>query len=240
MDSTEGLEEAFEKVREYRQLRIIPGIELGTEMPGDEIHVLGYFIQYKDSEVQDVLQKFRLGRVGRAKGMVEKLHKLGVEVEWKRVQEIAGDGSVGRPHIALAMVEKGYINHPKEAFTNYLGRNGSAYVEREKLTPRDAVLLIRSWGGAAVLAHPAYIQQDLDEVLQDLKSAGLAGMEVYYAEYSNDKIKELADFAGRYNLLACGGSDYHALGNPVEHLPGTIGPAMDVVGQLERLARSRN
>ena len=239
-DSTDGLEEAYEEAGGHDQLQLIPGIELGTDMPGAGIHVLGYYIQYKDSGVQGVLEKFRLGRVHRARGMVEKLHALGIEIEWERVQEIAGDGSVGRPHIALAMVEKGYISHPKDAFTTYLGRLGSAYVEREKLTPREAVLLIRSWGGAAVLAHPAYIEQGLDEILEDLKSAGLVGMEVYYAQYSEETINELADLANRHNLLPCGGSDYHALGNPVEPLPGAKGPTMDVVGQLERLASSRN
>ena len=239
-DSTNGLEEAYEEAQEHRQLRLIPGIELGTDMPGDEIHVLGYFLQYKDDGVQEVLQKFRLGRVHRARRMVEKLDQQGIKLEWKRVQQIAGEGSVGRPHIALAMVEKGYISHPKDAFISHLGRNGSAYVDREKLTPREAVLLIRSWGGAAVLAHPAYIEQDLDEILGDLKSAGMAGMEVYYAQYAEDKISELADLAKRHGLLACGGSDYHALGNPVEPLPGDNGPTMDVVAQLEKLARSMN
>lgn len=239
-DSTDGLEEAYEEARGHHQLQLIPGIELSTDVPGAEIHVLGYYIHYKDAGVQGVLEKFRLGRLHRARGMVEKLHALGIEIEWERVQEIAGDGSVGRPHIALAMVEKGYISHPKDAFTTYLGRQGSAYVEREKLTPREAVFLIRSWGGAAVLAHPAYIEQDLDGILEDLKSAGLAGMEVYYAQYAEETIKELADLANLHNLLPCGGSDYHALGNPVEPLPGAKGPTMDVVGQLERLASNRN
>lgn len=235
-DSTDGLEEAFEEAHEHRQLKVIPGIELGTEVPGGEIHILGYYIQYRNTDVQDVLQKFRLGRVDRARGMVEKLGEMGVQLEWRRVQEIAGEGSVGRPHIALAMVEKGYISHPAEAFPTYIGRNCPAYVERAKLTPREAVLLIRNWDGAPVLAHPADIE-NIEETLEDLKSAGLAGMEVHYAQYTDEKINELAEIARRHDLLACGGSDYHALGNPVEPLPGSVGPSMEVV---ERLAASRN
>jgi len=137
------------------------------------------------------------------------------------------------------MVEKGYISHPKDAFPSYIGRNAPAYVERSKLTPREAVLLIRNWSGAPVLAHPADIE-NLEDTLEDLKSAGLAGMEVHYAQYSAEKINELADIARKHDLLACGGSDYHALGNPVEPLPGSVGPPMEVVGRLERLAASRN
>ena len=238
-DSTDGLEEALEESREHPQLEVIPGIELGTEVPGGEIHMLGYYIQYKNADVQDILQNFRLGRVNRARRMVEKLGEMGIQLEWPRVQEIAGEGSVGRPHIALAMVEKGYISHPKDAFPTYIGRNCPAYVERSKLTPREAVLLIRNWAGTAVVAHPADIE-NLEDTLEDLKSAGLSGMEVHYAQYTEEKIKELADVAKRHGLLACGGSDYHALGNPVEPLPGSVGPPMEVVRGLERLAASRN
>ena len=237
-DSTEGLAEAFEAARAYPQLTVIPGLELSTDVPGSEIHVLAYHIQYNDGQVQDTLRKFRLGRLHRARGMVDKLQELGVEIEWQRVQEIAGDGAVGRPHIALAMVEKGYITEPKEAFASYIGRNGPAYVEREKLTPREAIALIIRWGGVAVLAHPAWTP-DLDDALDGLKAAGLAGMEVYYAQYSEEKIRELADVAEKHGLLPCGGSDYHALGNSGEPLPGTVGPPLEVAERLEQLAMKR-
>ena len=234
-DSTEGLEEALGTAAEFPQLTVIPGLELSTDVPGSEIHVLAYFIQYNDEQVQQTLQKFRQGRVDRAMGMVEKLRQLGVEIEWQRVQEIAGDGAVGRPHVALAMVEKGYIRQPKEAFTQYIGRNGPAYVEREKLTPPEAVSLIVRWGGAPVLAHPSEIP-DLDGTIEELKTAGLAGMEVFYAQYSEERVLELADVALRHGLLACGGSDYHAMGTPGEPLPGTLGPPLEVVERLKDVA----
>ena len=237
-DSTEGLSEALEAAKAYPQLRVIPGIELSVDVPGNEIHVLAYFVQYEGTELQETLRKFRLGRVDRAKSMVEKLHQLGVEIEWQRVQEIAGDGAVGRPHIALAMVEKGYITQPKDAFPTYLGRNGPAYVEREKLTAQEAIEHIHRWGGAAVLAHPADLP-DLDATLEELKAAGLAGMEVFYAQYSEERIQALADAAVRHGLLSCGGSDYHALGNSGEPLPGTMGPPLEVVERLQTLATER-
>ena len=231
-DSTEGLAEAFQAAKAFPQLTVIPGLELSTDLPGNEIHVLGYFIQYDEPRVQETLQKFRLGRMDRAKRMVEKLRELGVDVEWQRVQEIAGEGAVGRPHIALAMVEKGYIRHPQDAFSTYIGRNGPAYAEREKLTPRESLALIRGWGGVAVLAHPLDLS-DLDDALVELKDGGLAGMEVFYAQYSVEQIQELAEVADRYGLLPCGGSDYHALGNPGEALPGSMGPRLSML--LERL-----
>ena len=237
-DSTEGLAEALEAAKAYPGMTIIPGIELGTDIPGDEIHVLAYFIQYNDTGMQDILQKFRGGRLERGRKMVEKLRELGVDIEWERVQEIAGDGAVGRPHLANAIVEKGYVAQPKDAFDRYLGRNGPAYVEREKLTPREAVTLIHGWGGAAVLAHPAEIA-DLDGTLEDLKAEGLEGLEVFYARYTDEKIQELADVALRHGLLPCGGSDYHASGNQGEPLPGTMGPPPEVVETLKQLAMKR-
>ncbi len=168
--------------------------------------------------------------------MVEKLATLGIHVEWERVQEIAGDGAVGRPHIALAMVEKGYFSEPRGPFAEYLGRNGLAYVEREKMTPEEGVEMLARVGGVAVLAHPAQLG-DLENKVQELKEAGLKGMEVYYATYSPDTIQYLAEVANRYGLIPCGGSDYHCLGNSGEALPGTMGPPLETVERLEAAAR---
>ena len=234
-DSTEGLAEAFSAAESFPNLTIIPGIELSADLPGNEIHVLGYFIQYDDIQFQKTLTNFRQGRRKRAQQMVQKLGELGVKIEWERVQELAGDGAVGRPHIAQAMVEKGYIKAVQEAFVTYLGRNGSAYVERERLSPEDSLSLIRRYGGVPVLAHPTYIKNP-EEIIKRLKEVGLLGMEAYYAKYSNEEIKELVDMAHRYNLLPCGGSDYHAFGTPGEPLPGEMGPPLEVVERLKELA----
>ncbi|MEK7815026.1 MAG: PHP domain-containing protein, partial [Chloroflexota bacterium] len=193
-DTTEGLAEAYRAAQEFPDLRIIPGIELSADVPGDEIHLLGYFMQYDVVEFQEVLRGFRQGRVERGRSMVEKLAALGINLEWERVQAIAGDGAVGRPHIALAMVEQGYIKEPREAFLEYLGRNGSAYVEREKLKPEQAVALLARVGGVGVLAHPAQLS-NIDDRIRGLKAAGLVGMEVYYAQYSPETVRYLAEVA---------------------------------------------
>lgn len=235
-DTTEGLAEAYQAAQQFPDLRIIPGIELSTDIPGDEIHMLGYFMDYEDDEFQGILRQFRAGRLERGRLMVEKLATLDVHVEWERVMEIAGDGSVGRPHIALAMVEAGYIKEPREAFTDYLGRNGLAYVEREKMTPAEGVEMLGRVGGVAVLAHPAQLA-DLDDKVAELKAAGLMGMEVHYAMYSTETVAYLASVAERHGLIPCGGSDYHFLGNTGELLPGTVGPPMETVERLEEAAR---
>ncbi len=234
-DTTDGLAEAMDAAKDFPSLRIIPGIELSADVPGDEVHVLGYFFDPGDAALQSELARFREGRLGRAKAMVDKLGELGIHVEWERVQHFAGDGAVGRPHIALALVEAGYCKEPKDAFPEYLGRNGLAYVERVKLTPAQAVGMIQSAGGVAVLAHPAYMN-DMEAGIANLAGAGLTGMEVHYAKYREDTIRQLARLAREYDLIPCGGSDYHGLGNSDECLPGENGPPMESVERLEAAA----
>jgi predicted metal-dependent phosphoesterase TrpH len=236
-DTTDGLPEAFEAARQCPGMRIIPGIELSADVPGDEVHVLGYFIDPENRELQSELARFREGRLGRAKAMVEKLDELGIHVDWERVQHFAGEGAVGRPHIALALVEAGYCREPKDAFPEYLGRNGLAYVERVKLTPAGAVEMIRQAGGVAVLAHPAYMN-DMESGIANLAGIGLSGMEVHYAKYRDDTIRQLARLAREYNLIPCGGSDYHGLGNSDECLPGENGPPMETIELLEAASQT--
>ena len=234
-DSTEGLAEAYEAAKKFPYMRIIPGIEMSADIPGDEVHVLGYFLDYHDVEFQGMLTELRRGRVGRAQVMVEKLVALGKPVEWERVLHFAGDGTVGRPHIALAMVEAGYFKEPKEAFEEYLGNDGLAYYDRPKLNPTESVAMIRKVGGVPVLAHPTFMN-DMEAGIASLKKEGLVGMEVYYAQYDDDTVRHLARLAREYDLIPCGGSDYHGLGNTGEPLPGTLGPPEETVKLLEDAA----
>lgn len=234
-DSTEGLAEAYEAAKEFPHLRIIPGIEMSADLPGNEVHVLGYFLDYHDVEFQATLTEFRRGRVDRARIMVEKLDTLGMHVEWEQVQRFAGDGSVGRPHIALALVEAGYFEEPKEAFEEYLGNDGLAYYDRPKLNPIESVEMIKRVGGVPVLAHPTFMN-DMESGIIELMKVGLVGMEVYYAQYDDDTVRHLARLAKEYDLIPCGGSDYHGLGNSGEPLPGTLGPPDETINLLEDAA----
>ena len=244
-DTTAGLVEAQQAVNRIPGMRLIPGIELSCDVPGGEVHMLGYFMDVEDSGFQEMLAGFREGRLARGEGMVRKLAEFGMEIEWERVLEIAGDASVGRPHIAQALVEKGYFPEPSEAFREYLGRNGKAYVERAKLTPPDAVKLLNDVGGVAVFAHPWFErrgnepepEQSLIETVEELKAAGLHGMEVHYAMYDAATVDWLADVARAYDLIPCGGSDYHHSGNSREPWPGVNGPPMTTVERLEEAAQ---
>jgi predicted metal-dependent phosphoesterase TrpH len=171
------------------------------------------------------LKELRDGRLDRGKGIVNKLRELGYMIEWSRVQEIAGDAAVGRPHIARALVESGYVKKVADAFDTLIGRNGKAYVERLKMTPAEAVEFIIVRGGLACWAHPADMgitNEQIEPILRELKAAGMHAMEVFYKDYSPSTIDFLRGLAEQYELLPLGGSDYHGIFGNEERLPGDI------------------
>jgi len=209
-DTVDGIAAALEAAREFPQLRLIPGIEISTDIPEGEVHILGYFIDHTDCNLQAALEKMRNSRWERARRMVAKLGKMGCPIDWERVCEIAGGGTIGRPHIAQAMLEKDHIRFFQEAFEKYIGRDGPAYVEREKVIPSGAVELVVQAGGLPVLAHPLTIPEP-ERLAVKLKAAGLIGIEVYYASYPAGDIKRLVNIADRHNLIATGGTDFHGI-----------------------------
>ncbi|MCH8086416.1 MAG: PHP domain-containing protein [Chloroflexi bacterium] len=237
-DATNGLSRAMKKAQEYDSLTIIPGVELSTDVPNGEVHLLGYLMDYHDPGFQSTLGQFRNAREGRGRKMVEKLCAMGLDIEWDRVLEIAGDGAIGRPHIAQALVEKGHIASVKEAFNKYIGRQGPAYVERSRLTPVEAVKLLAEVNGLPVLAHPGDIQ-DIDALLGDMKDAGLVGMEVYYDHYPEEMVNYLAGCARRFDLIPCGGSDYHGEGLGAQTDLGSVDVPLDSVLKLLALDKER-
>ncbi|MBI4306609.1 MAG: PHP domain-containing protein [Chloroflexi bacterium] len=239
-DTTGGLPAAFERLARYPQLRLIPGIELSAESDGSEVHLLGYFIDIGDPDFQSLLIRMRESRADAARRTVEKLRTLGVHISWERVLELA-NGAVGRPHIARAMLEAGYIKSMQDAFDRYLGDNGIARVPRQKLTALEAVQLVHRLGGAAAIAHPRTVD-DVERVVAQLAEAGLDGIEVYAEKYMPEQRAQYQQLAGRNGLLECGGSDYHANGTEGEVIPGApgvLGPALEVPDLLLERARSR-
>ena len=238
-DTVDGIAPAQAAAQAFPQLKVIPGVEISTDIPQGEVHILGYFIDYTDPELRAALDRFRNSRLRRAQGMVAKLENLGIHIDWQRVQEIAGASSIGRPHIAQAMLEKGYISSFKQAFTEYLSRDGPAYVEREKMTPVEAVELIAKARGLAVLAHPL-TAGDPEALTTELKAAGLVGIEAHYDGYSAEEINRLVGLAQKHNLIATGGSDYHGLEPSNETAIGGADVPMESVEQLIALAKQRN
>jgi len=237
-DTVNGIAPALLAAQAFPKLRVIPGIEINTDVPNGEAHVLGYFIDYTNRRLNEALEKLRHSRRDRAQGMIAKLKGLGVYLDWQRVQEIAGDGAFGRPHIAQALLEKGYINTIREAFTKYIGRGGPAYVDRAKITPAEAVELVLQASGLPVLAHPLTID-DPETMTAELKKVGLVGIEVYYNNYDVDKIARLLSLANQHNLIVTGGSDYHGLDESNETMLGGVKVPLAAAETLIALAKKQ-
>jgi predicted metal-dependent phosphoesterase TrpH len=207
-DTTDGLNEAI-RAAQNTSLTVIPGVEISTNVPGThELHILGYHIDPDYMPLQERLRSLRLSRMDRAQKMVNLLTQAGHPLQWERLLTLAGSGSIGRPHIAQAMVEANYVDSVEDAFRQYIGRGGCAYVERAKLSPQEAIQLILDAGGAPVLAHPSQVI----EYLPGLVQAGLVGLEVYYNGYIEAEKTFLAGLAQKHGLIATGGSDFHGEG----------------------------
>lgn len=240
-DSVGGVDEAVSTAREHSGLLVVPGVEINTDVPGAEVHILGYCMDHRDVTLGKELTKLRLSRMGRGRMMVEKLSAIGVSIDWNRVQEIAGDGSVGRPHVAQAMLEAGYVHDLPEAFDKYIGRNCPAYVDREKITPEKAVRLVVDAGGFAVLAHPhSFGAGGIRKILDPLISAGLTGVEVYYDGRTQVDIAWLAELAAKECLLVTGGTDFHGFGGERETALGTTDIPSDCVEAFVNRVRKHN
>jgi len=204
-DTVAGIPQALESAR-MASLRVIPAVEISCELAEGEVHLLGYFVDWNpEAPLAQMLARFRASRTERAKTMVEKLRGLGVPLTWEEVQAVAGGESVGRPHVARALVARGYVQSVAEAFERYLFRGGPAYVPRFKLIPEEAIALIHRAGGVAVLAHPL----DILDTVGWLAAEGLDGLEAYYTGYSPDVSAQIAAIAQRYGLIVTGGSDFH-------------------------------
>jgi 3',5'-nucleoside bisphosphate phosphatase len=237
-DSVEGVPSALEAAKSFTQIMVIPGVEINTDVPKGEVHILGYFIDYRDPGLNRTLEELRNSRNERGRKMVARLAEIGINIDWGRVQELAGGGSIGRPHIAQAMLEQGCISSLREAFTKYIGRNGPAYVERKKLTPIEAVKVVLNANGLPVLAHPADIEK-LEPFLLQLKKAGIVGIEIYYNGYNSKTIAQLQRFAKKLELIACGGSDYHGLGEYIGADMGSVDLPGESVEQLISLSKQK-
>jgi len=204
-DTMAGIPQAMRSARAL-SLRLIPAVEISCELAEGEVHLLGYFVDCdRDTPLSRMLARFRASRAERARAMLEKLARLGMPLTWGEVEAFAGGESVGRPHVAQALVARGYVQSVAEAFERYLFRGGPAYVPRFKLAPEEAIALIHDSGGVAVLAHPL----DIVDVIGWLAGEGLDGLEAYYPGYTPDVSAQIVAIAQRAGLIVTGGSDYH-------------------------------
>jgi predicted metal-dependent phosphoesterase TrpH len=205
-DSVSAFPDAIAYGKEFG-VEVIPGVELSA-MHGDrDIHILGYFLDYTNQHLLEYLEFFRIERVKRAERIVAKLNNINVPLTMDAVMERAGKGAVGRPHIASALVDEGFINNYQEAFEKYIGNGGPAYERKFHVTPEEAIKLISSSGGLSFLAHPG--KYTSDEAINQLISDGLDGIEVIHPSHSLSDSAHFRGVVGEYFLLESGGSDFH-------------------------------
>jgi len=206
-DILDGIEPALSAGEQYG-VEIIPGVELSAELDGEEIHMLGYYMNWLDQQFQEKLQEFRDTRYTRAMRIVDKLNQLGVEIEYDDVLKQADTNSVGRPHVAAALLERGHVATISEAFYRFLGDDGPAYMPKQKLSPAEAIAMILDAGGVPILAHPGGLQQ---HIIPELVSSGLMGLEAFHPGHSSQISDHLCNLARQYNIVITGGSDCHGL-----------------------------
>lgn len=215
-DTVDGLPDAFEAGASLG-IEVIPGIEISSRYGDSELHVLGYFLDWKDAALQRELAHLKETRHLRNAQIIQKLNELGLEISYDEVRALAGDVSVGRPHIARVLMDKGYVATAKEAFERYLAEGAAAYVPRELPDPAEAIALIRAARGVAVLAHPVWLHrggEGIDKLCERLKAAGLQGIEAHYSTHRPEQTTEYLNTARRLDLLVTGGSDFHGLTKP--------------------------
>ncbi len=220
-DTTDGLAEA-RRAAARLGLQLIPGIELSTDLGKADVHLLGYGFDVEAKRLQDFLRWQREGRLDRVQTIVGILRENGMPIEVERVLEIAGEATVGRPHVARALVEQGHVKSVQEAFDLWLGNGKPADVNREKLIPIDAIQMIHDHGGVVFVAHAIFIGEDYPEAIEQLARWGLDGIETYYKHYDAETIRVHEQLATRLGLAKSGGSDYHGLGNPDDREIGDI------------------
>jgi len=210
------------KIAESLGVELISGIEISSVDKGRDIHILGYFCDIQNEELLTALDIQHEKRKDRVMASLEKLRKLQVDISYEQVKRFCPGVSIGRPHIALAMLEAGYVDSFQEAFSMYLKEGALAYTSLDGLTPEKAIMLIKKAGGLAVMAHPEYT--DADDLIPKLVEYGIVGIEVYNYKTAKN-VKKYKKIAKKYKLVETGGSDFHYEGNGLlgkQELPYSI------------------
>lgn len=233
-DSTQGVPEFFRAGQE-KGIETITGVEISVDVEPGTMHMLGYHMDLGNEQFQATLAEVRVGREERNTKILTKLNELGLAITWDDVKQHAREDVVGRPHFALALIAKGYAKDKDEVFTKYLGKGKVAYMERFRLTPKDAIAAIAGAGGVPVLAHPFTLKlssEKLRRYVRELAELGLRGVEVHYSEHAQDRVELYKLLATENGLLMTGGSDFHGILNPNIHLGrgfGSLRVADDVL-----------
>jgi predicted metal-dependent phosphoesterase TrpH len=199
-------------------LKFLTGVEISAAHPpffpgSGSFHILGYGFGLDNPALNNALNRLREARKNRNPKIIKRLNELGFEISLEDVCQTVAQGQLGRPHIAYAMIKKGFVESMDEAFDKFLGTGKPAYVDKERIGCEQAIKMIRDAGGIPVLAHPALLNIDdhlqLDELIENLMKIGMRGLEVYYPEHSAEQTQHYVELADKYHLLITGGTDFH-------------------------------
>jgi len=232
-DTVNGIYSAIQEAKLYNII-IIPGIEISCNYDGEEIHILGYYIDYQSQVLFDATKKLVDSRLYRGERIVNNLIDMGIKISLEQVKRLAGKGVIGRPHIARALIENGYINNIEEGFSEFLGRDCPAYVDRFKLSIIECINLIHRIGGVAVLAHPGLIKNK--RILDEIIKYGIDGIEVFHSKHSCYDINDFTTFADTHDLIKTGGSDCHGILKNNNPLLGEFGTPIEQIEKLKEKA----
>ncbi len=212
-DTIDAQREAIDTAKAHK-IRYITGVEISVRHLG-ELHLLGYGVDIENEALKTMMEDLRTSRVERVYAIIKALKEHNINITFEDVERFAGGNTLGRPHVALALIEKGYAGDLQDAFVKYLNENGLCYVQRRKLNMQQALDLILDAGGVPVLAHPKFVKtDDIASLVADMKTLGLKGIEAYYPAHTDAEVKKYLDIAQANDLLVTQGSDYHGKMRP--------------------------
>lgn len=230
-DSVMGIEEAIKHSNNFQNFNVIPGIELSCIYDNSEVHILGYFIDYKNEKILSITRELRENRKERVRKIVEKLNDLNVNIDIQDIKDKSNNEFTGRVAIARALIDAGYTTTIQDAFNKYLNPGKLAYVERFKLTVNDAISIIKEAGGIPVLAHPGLLKDKY--TIQYCIEQGIEGIETIHSKHSKRQAREFKGMADRHNLISTAGSDCHGEFNKGELLLGKYFVDLDLIPKMK-------
>ncbi len=234
-DTVDGYVEASRMV-DAKVMEVVPGVELSSNHKGADVHILGYYIDHQNPEFAKKILKFRQSRYERGESMVARLNELGLNLSMDTVKTIAGNSSLGRPHVADALLREEFVQTYDEAFARYIGYHAPAYVPKKILTAPQAIDLIHLIRGVAVMAHPGTLRHD--EFIPDLVEMGIDGIEAYHSQHKRNDITRYKNLARKLGIIYTGGSDCHGP-RKGKSLIGTQRVPYSVLVKLKKVKESK-
>ncbi len=238
-DTTDGIKSAQESAQKKSNIEVISGIELSAYLSDfieDEIHILGYLVEWENEKFQRTLSFLKEKRIERAKEILKKLYCLGVMINEERLFHLAGKSAIGRLHFAQIMIEDGYVSSIRDAFVGYLGEGRPAFVPKMYLSPKEAIKIISDVKGISVLAHPKFWEIN-SNVIKKLVDQGLRGIEVFCNKLSDGESTHFQNLAKENNILITGGSDCHGKIGNRNVLMGNVKVSYNILEQLKKYKR---